>query len=259
MEHRRDRAWRVRLGESCSDRFEAESLRLNTCSSFLFFPVFLSPSHYCPIATSTPYSCSPGTYNPSVNATTDGSIASSLAISVFPACLSCTAGNECPVAGMSTVSPCSAGTYSPAGSVYCLPCKKGYYCDVGSMTDVSILSKPCPVGYYCAAGQSSGTVNQCQPGTYCPLGSSAPLNCPIGTYNGATGSSSLNACLTCTAGSYCTEGRSGPDGLCQPGFYCPVGSSSPREVPCPAGQRAVNPGTTSAAACTACLAGSYCE
>jgi len=43
----------------------------------------------------------------------------------------------------------------------------------------------------------------CNPGYYCPLGTSVQIPCPAGTYNPSQGKSALTDCIACTAGSYC--------------------------------------------------------
>lgn len=97
---------------------------------------------------------------------------------------------------------------------------------------------------------------QCQPGYYCPEGSSAMLKC--------------------TAGYYCnSSGLVTPTGLCRASYYCPLGSSSPTQVDCPVGSYCVEGsdvpapcrnGTyspvkklASQGECTPCDGGHYCN
>ncbi|XP_064629300.1 uncharacterized protein LOC135488587 [Lineus longissimus] len=97
---------------------------------------------------------------------------------------------------------------------------------------------------------------KCQPGTFCPEGSSEPTNC--------------------TRGSYCsTPGLATASGECEAGWFCPPGSVSPWQVICPAGSFCVNgtwlpepcpvatyghqPNLRSAEGCTLCDAGHYCN
>jgi hypothetical protein len=42
------------------------------------------------------------------------------------------------------------------------------------------------------------TSNICPAGSYCPTGSAAPLQCPVGTYVGTTGTPVLNNCIVCS-------------------------------------------------------------
>ena len=74
------------------------------------------------------------------------------------------------------------------------------------------------------------------PGSYCELGSAAPINCPDGTYGAATGLKALGECTPCTAGQYCeTPGLTAVEGPCEAGYYCELGSNSRRMAICTAG------------------------
>ena len=73
--------------------------------------------------------------------------------------------------------------------------------------------QPCPAGLYCPTGTSyvpSLNNNACPAGQYCLEATALPLNCPAGTYNPNSGSSS---CITCPAGSFCTEGVANITGI----------------------------------------------
>lgn len=217
--------------------------------------------HFCPAASESPTPCSVGTYNPTPNAYTDGMITSSLLVSSHPACTSCDAGMYCPTTGLSAATlQCAPGSYSAAGASACSACPEGYFCPSFATTPLGGTLPPtqCPPGYYCQAGQSVGTTNGCVGGTYCPAGSSVALNCPLGTYNALTLSTSLAACLACPAGSYCKEGETGVSGPCAPGHYCPLRSSTAYAVPCPEAYRRQNTSAEAWTDCTDCPAGSYC-
>ena len=70
-------------------------------------------------------------------------------------------------------SQCSAGTYSPGGTIGCYSCSSGYYSNAGA----SSCTK-CPAGKYSSS-----------------IGSSSCTNCPAGTYS-TGGASSCTSCLT---------------------------------------------------------------
>jgi len=72
----------------------------------------------------------------------------------------------------------------------CIPCKPGYYCLGQDSTDATSL---CAAGYYCTGGTinyiedpTDGYVNAgiALEGYYAPEGSSEPIKCPEGHYNG---------------------------------------------------------------------------
>ena len=108
----------------------------------------------------------------------------------------------------------------------CEECPAGQYCLGGSadlkttelLIDVDNISRgTCPVGYYCPAGTESPYQFPCKKGTYNPI----------------TNSETIEACLECTAGQYCSqEGLSAVTGACSPGYYCPLGSSESTAKKC---------------------------
>lgn len=66
-------------------------------------------------------------------------------------------------------------------------------CDPGTYSTVDIIGACpiCPAGYVCLGGtilanpivESTDKGYECQPGYYCPEGSSSMTACPAGTYN----------------------------------------------------------------------------
>ena len=111
--------------------------------------------------------------------------------------------------------------------------------------------KQCPTGTYnnTTGGSSLASCKLCKPGTYCPGGGSAALQCPIGKYCPISGMGSANAC---PAGYSCpTAGGSSPI-ICPVGTYSPLGSSVC--TPCAQGTYST---TTGASTCTPCGAGTY--
>lgn len=270
------------------------------------------PGYFCPpgSTSSKQVPCPKGYYRSTVGA---GSLTD---CSLCPAGAYCPRGTSdalaCPrgfycIEGLSEPEPCNPGTYGSLSGLRsssdCSPCDGGSYCDGYGLT---VPSGPCSPGYFCSsASQTStpavifneyqnftrfGSNGICPRGFFCPLGTSIPMPCPIGTFNHQQGSSSDNACTACTQGFYCDrEGISSPTDLCTQGFYCPTGSISGTQVqaipgyysvvgsyemtpcpptqysnafhqsscrPCPVGHFCANKATSIPVICPA---GSYCE
>ena len=164
----------------------------------------------------------------------------------------CIGGYFCP---SGTVNPaddpdllCPAGSMCAEGSSIPQPCPLGSYQDSAGQS----VCIECPAGYSC--GDVSGTVSPriCPVGNRCPLGSSEPLPCALGTYQDVVGS---GVCKSCPAGYYCdvTSGTIRPRS-CMAGFKCPVGSIIP--TPCLAGSYQFQ---NSSADCENCTIGYYCN
>ena len=181
----------------------------------------------------------------------------------------CYAGSFC-LAGVAQPSQCAVGTYSSSlGNVdatACLPCTVGSYCAVAGL---SAVTGPCKAGYYCTGGastsqplspSSAGSGDLCTIGHYCPRGSSQPLKCPLGSYMPTVGAGN---CTACTAGKYCgVLGLSIESGNCAAGSYCLTGASTAVQVavtstggPCPVGYYC--PAGTQFGTQKACLRGTY--
>lgn len=140
-------------------------------------------------------------------------------------------------------------------------CFNGTYCSTGMTRAPDLLRDACPEGYYCLAGTTApqgcppGTYNPsvgvgalsgclltpsglysvgasttptglCQPGYYCPAGSTGPneVPCPARYYRPEYGGSSLSDCSLCVAGGYCPSASVFPV-VCTQGFYCPTGKA----------------------------------
>ena len=91
-------------------------------------------------------------------------------------------------------------------------------------------------------GQAScgGTDMRCDPGYYCPLGTTSMIECGVGTYNPSRGAGSSTDCRACPAGYVCdtphkTSLVEVDDFVCSAGFYCPAGSDVNTETPCAEG------------------------
>ncbi|CDJ49290.1 Cast multi-domain protein, related [Eimeria brunetti] len=235
---------------------------------------------YCPTGCYIPGTCPEGTYS-------DGHGTKSPGPGTHPSmCRRCPTGYSC-----GSYCPLDVTTYDML-SIY--RCRAGMLCDEEGWSDLS-LSKPCPEGYYCPTGAAAaipcpgGTYNPlqrrtsvsdcmiskagtyaeeatvsadgtgvCEPGYFCPPGSSSPrqVACPAQTYNPERGGASANDCKPCPAGKFCGIGVSTPEN-CPKGHYCPVGSSDPR--PCPTGTVRDSTGAKSEQDCDPCPAGHYCE
>ncbi|XP_062329421.1 multiple epidermal growth factor-like domains protein 6 [Osmerus eperlanus] len=201
-------------------------------------------------------------------------------------CQPCPPALYCPLAGLSDPSgPCDPGFYCPGGQSS--PTPRQHACPVGHYWLTS-PSGPCAAGFLCLGGASqsspsdntTGTV--CPPGSYCPVGSSAPTPCPKGTFSNQNGLWEASQCRSCSPGFYCAEqGLLTGTGPCLPGFYCLEGSQSAAPepglsgglcpsghycergtsvpVPCPAGTQRNQTGGTSTDDCTPCPEGWFQE
>jgi hypothetical protein len=172
----------------------------------------------------------------------------------------CFAGTYCP-SGM-TRQPdllreaCPRGYYCPVAVPSPLPCPAGRYglsSGLGDLNDCSLT----PQGYFTieAAQNVSGL---CEPGFYCPAGSSGPraVPCPARHYRPEYGAGSATDCSLCVAGGYCLEASAQPL-VCPKGFYCPTGISEP--VPCPPGSFGSSFGLRKVEECNICGPGAYCD
>ena len=106
------------------------------------------------------------------------------------------------------------------------------------------------------------TGGQCRAGTYCPMGSGAPLACLPGHYCGTDGLANVSG--PCLAGYYCNVSAtvSNPTGetfgdICPQGHYCPEASGYPQ--PCPEGTFSARYGNHNISSCLPCTAGQYCS
>ena len=163
---------------------------------------------------------------------------------------------------------CSSGKYCPAGSSAETSCETGKYCDRSAL---DISPNDCLAGYYCDELETNDPTpsgKQCPRGKYCVVGSSAPVDCPTGTYNNKLGASNDSFCLACPDGRLCNSpGQVEPLGNCTATQYC-IGNATfdcPVGHFCPAGydyQLKCQPGTyqdqTAQSTCKTCTAGNYC-
>lgn len=175
-------------------------------------------------------------------------------------CAICPGGSMCPI-GTSNPIPCGLGFYSDELEGSCHECLAGYYCpwETTSRYHLDTIFR-CPPGLYCPAGMDvapTTQANSCSKGRYCPEATPVEVPCPVGSFNNNTGVSS-SACTPCTAGFFCTEGVTVPNGPCGKGHFCLLGSSSSTQEPCPAGTYLDEVGGSSVDSCKNCTAGGYC-
>ena len=157
--------------------------------------------HHCPNGTSYPLGCNAGSYS---------------MVTGLAECVACPAGFYCPENATDySGTPCPTGHYCPQGTAQpndhpcdrgsynnytqkqsntdCVPCEPGLYCETSGLT---YPTGPCSQGWYCVRGAWSDkpteignytasncscpadlTGGQCQPGQFCPQGSSEPQAC----------------------------------------------------------------------------------
>jgi hypothetical protein len=145
--------------------------------------------------------------------------------------------------------PCYPGTIDGADSVI-IPStvlKTDTYGRQGVMCDVA-----CWASYYCpdfVQSVFSYNAYSCPMGSYCPLGSSAPVPCNASYYCPTGG---LSVSTPCTRGNYCPAGAS-VQTACAPGYYCPYDAAA-SPTPCVAGTYNAASNATS---CAACWPGTY--
>eukprot|EP00347_Sterkiella_histriomuscorum_P005935 403354701 len=241
--------------------------------------------NYCPTGDFKIH-CPLGTYSPSIGLTKESQ------------CLACPKGKSCQTTGLrSSSSNCAAGYVCEGSAISPKPndatqggrmCKPGYVCPSGSYTEnksskgryqpdyaASYATALCEEGYYCPEGEAIKNKYICTPGYYCDGGSSAPTQCPKGTYTLSVGASSIDHCQECPGGMYCDQlGLITPSFNCKEGYYCPNGQTDqdPIQYLCPIGyacpEKSIyptqcSPGyyqpATGKATCDDCPEGFYCE
>ena len=277
-------------------------------------PGYACPGSFLTSGTNTPcaagYYCPPATVNPNDNPCPAGTWSDRRDLRSLEECEICPAGYFCPSPTGGPVNRpqnCQAGYFCPgaltqgeeepmtirssgytASSLSQIvstaltdhPCPAGTYSDSVNLKDIQECTI-CPNGTYCGLASTSGDIQACQAGYYCPAGSAVanPFPCPAGTYSAATNLYAPEQCTNCPAGQYCEEAATAP-------VDCPAGTFSqvqntkgagPSTVPedqlcmtCPAGyicgDATINPsiclaGTHSASGtdtCSQCPAGFYC-
>nr|XP_045369947.1 SCO-spondin [Camelus bactrianus] len=204
---------------------------------------------FCPRGTPKPVLCPRGTSRQSPGAR--------LAV----ACVLCPAGHHCPELGTATPRPCSAGSFSGPGRLWCQECPGGKLCNQTKLAS--------PLA--------------CPPGHYCPAQGLLSIPCPRGTFREAPGAAHMEDCQPCRSGTFCGKaGLAEPQGLCRPGYhcgpgsntsspeglpfgdlcppghFCPAGTKDPRQRPCPAGTWNAEKGAPDVSWCLPCPPGLFC-
>lgn len=217
------------------------------------------PGRYCPAGTSSPgVPCPAGTFNPLYGA------------SSATACIPCTPGTICSVAGLTAPNGnCSYGYYCPAGTASGtqFPCPAGTFNDVNNATNMTSFCLSCPAGLACPQATGGPFVQPlaCAAGYYCPTKTQFPTQFPCagGSYGTATNLTSQAECTICPAGKYCSGGQSrfGSNadvlGNCARGYWCPANTTKATANPCPAGTWSDRVNLTAASECYDTAPGYY--
>lgn len=169
-------------------------------------------------------------------------------------CLSCAAGTYCPTTSFSPFA-CPAGSFCIRGSTTHTQCPIN---TVRTTTNAEYERHcaQCPLGFFCnAVGLATTTGADCSTGKFCPIGTSAEVNCPSGYYRNSVGAGTAADCTQCPVGYYCPEGSVNPT-ACVNGQRCEAGSSLPKV--CEAGVFCQVVGGTPYMTFTSCTAGYHC-
>ena len=179
-------------------------------------------------------------------------------------------GYYCPSGTLTaTQYPCPPGTYGTITRLQqlssCTDCPSGSFCSSYGAVNTSGLCSP---GYACFERSSTSTPTNsiegivCPIGTFCPRGSSIPINCTAGSY---CASALLEAPTGyCYGGYFCTSSSSVPNpvnaingNICPAGSYCTNGSYVP--ISCPTGTYNQQSGASVLSQCLQCKSGYYCN
>lgn len=138
-------------------------------------------------------------------------------------------------------------------------CPSGTYGVLSAGVSAAQACASCVAGYFCPnPGTVSSTMVLCPAGSYCPSGSSSPVNCPAGTFSQKVGQSSVTTCVLCPSGEYCLNSGTSEYQNCPLNYFCPIGTSDYSSFPCPAGTYGLSTGYYTASQCQNCTIGSYC-
>jgi hypothetical protein len=241
--------------------------------------------HHCPLGTSDPIPCEPGTWMGRTGAAV---------------CESCPEGFFCDGSSPSSPAECPRGMYCEMGAAVPEPCPPGFYSDLFALTSADActpappgsfvmgsgntdISGDCAHGFYCSGaatspmpycnvthvegGCAAGGGGSCTQGEHCPNATVAPMPCPGGSYC-ATGDGSISG--PCSAGHFCVQSAWSPapirafddsgdliGDVCPSGHFCETGSIGP--FPCPAGTYSLTTGNTAISDCLPCQPGFICS
>lgn len=196
-------------------------------------------------------SCLPGTYQPSLSATSLAACTACASgfFSSAPAsssCTPCSPGKASPLAGSkspNTCTACSPGKYTglPGQSTCTEICPSGWIGNATGGTTLELACLPCPAGSY-SSFEGSLRCTQCPPGQYAELtGSTYCEDCPIGYFSNTPSATSSQSCTPCSAGSY----NPAP------------GQTSSGCIPCPPGSASFTEGASLSSQCQPCSAGFF--
>lgn len=175
----------------------------------------------------------------------------------FAECLICPRGFLCPSGGELGVHyGCPKGSYCDEGIQH--KCKPGTFGLIDRARSEDEGCGDCPAGYYCLGATENFKLFPCPRGSYCPIKTGVPLECPQGTYNDELFGKSKADCKLCPMGRECAQATKDQGQTCQKGYFCPLGSY-PRQWPCPPGTfSGYRSGLKDQSECMVCPAGSYC-
>ncbi|KAJ6656075.1 hypothetical protein lerEdw1_004481 [Lerista edwardsae] len=193
------------------------------------------PGAYCPLGSSVPILCPPGTYS------------NVSGLKNLNQCLDCPPGALIPT---SRVAPGEAPVSHARQA--CTAANLAWLCPKDSANQAFIVSKA-PTVLLQGKTRSARPVDKitgdlCPEGHFCPAGSAAPSPCRDGEYSAIAGQ---EECFPCPAGLYCQDGIRYQ---CPPGFYCPPKTGVPL-YPCPPGTYNPSPGIDQVGRCQPCPAG----
>lgn len=130
----------------------------------------------------------------------------------------------------------SQGLTKPSGY-----CKEGYYCGGGSSVATpdsrhigySSHSQESYSGETCLTTRDAALNGICLQGHFCPMNSSSPQPCAIGTNSTSLGLTKASQCQPCSSGFVCnTTATIYATIKCPSGFWCGSGTSNPYQNKC---------------------------
>uniref|UniRef100_A0A3Q3IVN5 Uncharacterized protein n=1 Tax=Monopterus albus TaxID=43700 RepID=A0A3Q3IVN5_MONAL len=254
---------------------------------------------YCPLGSSEPVPCPPGTFcNISLalpmGPCSPGYYCAGGATDARPT--DGETGNICPPGtyceGAGEPELCPAGTFSPApgltSEAACQSCSAGFYCRGAGLR---APTGPCSP-FYCDLRlglANASLLRPCPKGHFCPAGTALPNQhpCPVGSFNPRQQADSPADCMPCAAGQYCPSVGLSEPSPCHAGYWCKEGASSPSPLDglsgslcppgqycpsfycpegtgfdlrgCPEGTYGPDPGYWSVSQCRQCDGGHYCS
>lgn len=221
--------------------------------------------HFCPKGTINQKPCPSGTFQSAPGQENCQTCPSSYVCDatlmpiIDPYLIPCPAGFYCPIGTrFASEHPCPPGTFSDVEGLgaeeQCQTCLPGFYCETPALTT---STGPCAAGYYCSLGAKTAQPTDgitgaiCPQGSFCPLGSSNPIPCPLGSATEEVGAADVSACLLCPPGQFCTSGSPPMD--CDGGYVCVQGATAPQPT-----QFTFNPELNQSTGGYICPAGHYC-